>query len=95
MKNADMPAMPLSGDAYGDFAAYDGTSQTSYNPECQGLTKREHFAAMAMQGLLSNPGGPVQHNPISGTGYCNSDAGIVAAWSLEIADALLTAMEDS
>ncbi|MBS8267164.1 hypothetical protein DYI26_00245 [Halomonas litopenaei] len=86
MKNADMPAMPLSLNP-GEFAA-DGMN-------VDGLTKREHFAAMAMQGLLSNPGGPVQHNPISGTGYCNSDAGIVAVWSLEVADALLKALEDS
>ena len=43
MKNSDMPAMPLSGDAYTDFAHYDETKNTSYNPECQGLTKREHF----------------------------------------------------
>ncbi len=47
MKNADMPAMPLSGDAYQDFSNYDGTSKTSYNPGCQGLTKREMFAMNA------------------------------------------------
>jgi hypothetical protein len=49
MKNSDMPAMPLSGDAYQDFSTYDGTSKTSYNPECQGLTKREMFAMHAPQ----------------------------------------------
>ena len=54
MKNSDMPAMPLSGDAYEDFAHYDGTKNTSHNPQCQGLTKREHFAGLAMQGILSN-----------------------------------------
>jgi hypothetical protein len=43
MNNADMPAMPLSGDAYQDFAGFDGSKNTSYNPECQGLTKREQF----------------------------------------------------
>jgi hypothetical protein len=44
MNNADMPAMPLTGDAYQDFAAYDESSNSSsYNPECQGLTKREQF----------------------------------------------------
>lgn len=47
MKNSDMPAMPLTGDAYHDFSGYDGTSKTSYNPECQGLTKREMFAMNA------------------------------------------------
>lgn len=38
--NGNMPAMPLTGDAYIDYAAYDGTKNTSYNPQCQGLTKR-------------------------------------------------------
>ena len=54
MKNADNPAMPLSGDAYQDFAHYDGTPKTGYNPECQGLTKREMFAMEAMKAAISN-----------------------------------------
>jgi hypothetical protein len=48
MNNADMPAMPKglvvteSGDVYG-------------NEDSElGLTKREHFAGLAMQGLMSN-----------------------------------------
>ena len=40
MNNSDMPAMPA-----GDIL---------YHHQ-RGLTKREHFAAMAMQGILSNP----------------------------------------
>ncbi|MCE8034581.1 hypothetical protein EKK97_13850 [Billgrantia tianxiuensis] len=39
MSNADMPAMPVTQD--------QDTTRTI------GLTKREHFAAMAMQGYLS------------------------------------------
>ena len=39
MKNADMPAMPII---------------TSNGINSLGLTKREHFAAMAMQGIVSN-----------------------------------------
>jgi len=45
MNNADMPAM----------------AHMEYNPDNQpiayysGLTKREYFAALAMQGMLSNP----------------------------------------
>ncbi len=31
-----------------------------------GITLRQHFAGLAMQGLLANPGGPVQYSPISG-----------------------------
>ena len=54
MKNSSMPAMPLTGDAYQDFAGYDDLLYSGYNPECQGLTKREHFAGLAMQGILVN-----------------------------------------
>ena len=54
MDNADMPAAPLTGDAYTDFSHYDETNIfTSYNPQCQGLTKREHFAGLAMQAILT------------------------------------------
>ena len=93
MKNADMPAMPLTGDAYHDFSSYGGTSKTSYNPECQGLTKREMFAMNAMQGILSNSGGVIQGNNHTGTGWCNSSAKDLAEWSLECADALLKELE--
>ena len=87
VKNGDMPAMPLSGDAYQDFAGYDGTSKTGYNPECQGLTKREQFAAMAMQSLI-------QVEPIyEQMGYVTpSDKGM-AITAIAKADALLAALE--
>ena len=89
MNNSNNPAMPLSGDAYQDFAGYDGTSNTSFNPECQGLTKREMFAMNAMQGLLANSGGVIQANSMSGTGWCNCNSKGLAQWSVECADALL------
>lgn len=41
MNNGDMPAMPF-------LPMQDRHAKTS------GLTKREHFAAMAMQGIVSN-----------------------------------------
>ena len=53
IENKDMPAMPLNGDAYHDFERAVNYQDASYNPECQGLTKREYFAAMAMQGFCS------------------------------------------
>lgn len=93
MNNANTPAMPLSGDAYQDFSGYDGTNKTGYNPECQGLTKREMFAMHAMQGLLSNSGGVVQANCVHGTGFCNSDEVSLAQWSISCADALLKELE--
>lgn len=54
-----------------------------------GITMRQHFAAMLLQGLLANPGGPVQASPISGTYYCNTDEDVVAHWAVSQADALL------
>ena len=39
MKNSDMPAMP---------------SNHFEDDELQGLTKREHFAGLAMQGIIAN-----------------------------------------
>ncbi|MDY7116562.1 hypothetical protein RAN53_09385 [Halomonas sp. SSL-5] len=48
MKNADMPAMPS-----GIREDYNNLAQEPLN---LGLTKREFFAAMAMQGLLACPG---------------------------------------
>ena len=42
MKNADMPAAPIPRGVYNDDTA--------------GLTKREHFAGLAMQALLAHHG---------------------------------------
>ena len=52
IKNGDLPAMPI-------------TPRVDYmhikdKPYCNGLTKREQFAAMAMQGLLA--GGSYRSN---------------------------------
>lgn len=43
MSNGDMPAMPVEGGQNNGLEPYSG------------LTKREHFAAMAMQGILASP----------------------------------------
>ena len=45
IKNGDLPAMPV---------CYDARMMAAYSKgEAMGLTKREQFAAMAMQGILS------------------------------------------
>ena len=51
-----------------------------------GMTKREHFAAMAMQGLLSNP------NIVTYSGT-NDKSDRVRDMSVNYADGLLTALE--
>ena len=46
MKNADLPAMPIELNGFGQYA-----------PEAHiGLTKREMFAMSALNGMLSNRG---------------------------------------
>jgi len=76
MNNADMPAMPQSG-----TESSCGDLNSSEDWGGQGLTKREHFAAMAMQGLMSNT--EVFND-------CHSND--IAKWSVQQADALLKAL---
>lgn len=54
---------------------------------------RRHSVAHALGGLLANSGGPVQANPMSATGYANTNAADVAAWAYELADAMLRERE--
>lgn len=86
MKNADMPAMPVSNDELASALELGADGS-------KGLTKREMFAMNAMQGILSNSGGVIQGNNYSGTGWCNSSADDLAKWSIDCADALLKELE--
>jgi hypothetical protein len=45
-----------------------------------GLTKREYFAAMAMQGMCANPD------------YTRNSPSVIAEWSVKQADALIEAL---
>ena len=49
MKNADLPAMPIG----------EQIDSVFMNPLCNGLTKREYFAAMAMQGYIAGGGSDI------------------------------------
>lgn len=90
MKNADMPAAPMTN----ENGAPQHYSSLGIHEGCvTGLTKREMFAMHAMQGILSNSGGVIQANSMSGTGWCNCDASGLAKWSLDCADALLAELE--
>lgn len=81
MNNSSNPAMPLSGDAYRDFSDYNGEKNTSYNSECQGLTKRE-MMAMHIIGHLAN-----------GTAGYDEQVKRKANVAVEYADELLRALE--
>lgn len=72
IKNGDLPAMPIELSGFGQFA-----------PEAHaGLTKREQFAAMAMQGLIS-----------SGMDWTLFDHRDVSEQAVIMADSLLKELE--
>ena len=52
MDNGNLPAHPLTGDAYLDLNG-GAMAEGSFEPG-MGMTKREAFAMAAMQGLLAN-----------------------------------------
>jgi hypothetical protein len=72
MNNADMPAMPI----------FDNEAKLCIvrNPDngktclAAGLTKREHFAGLAMQGLLSNSGLRLTNGEFIGKAVTCADA---------------------
>ena len=74
MKNADMPAMPST--TWDN--EFDKVAEQS-----DGLTKREHFAAMAMQGLVVKDEFCIEDETVE----------IMASWSVKCADALLKELE--
>lgn len=74
IKNGDLPANPIS---------YDTRMMAAYSKgEAMGLTKREYFAALAMQGILSN-----------GVDFTLHDDKDVASAAVLHADLLLTELE--
>jgi hypothetical protein len=58
----------------------------------QGLTKRELFAAMALQGFCANPA-VFATNPMSGWNLVNCDEEQLAKYCNKMADALLSALD--
>jgi hypothetical protein len=73
MTNPTESAFPTWSRLYGEKPELDG----------DGLTKREHFAAMAMQGQLSNPAILERHG---------LEAKDVAKTAVDFADALIAAL---
>lgn len=82
MSTATLPAFPHIDTRHGSMP--DG-GQVFF-----GLTKREYFAGLAMQGLLANPGGPIQANASNGWSLTNCTREQVAGAALRFADALLS-----
>ena len=75
IKNGDLPANPV---------CYDARMMAAYSKgEAMGLTKREYFAALAMQGMLNGM-------------MCNADSrhlALISEKSVKAADALLAELE--
>ena len=76
MNNGNQPAMAqqVTLDAYGYI-----TVASDHDTDYMGLTKREHFAGLAMQGMLAY--------------YGNVDADNCASYAVEYTQALLKALE--
>jgi hypothetical protein len=74
MNNADMPAMPIG----------EQIDTCHLNAPCNGLTKREHFAGLAMQGLC---------HAADSEGTWAHDADTVAIAATNYADALLAELD--
>jgi len=79
MNNKDMPAMLVD-----QPIAHIERSVGSANEFSNGLTKREHFAGLAMQGMMSNS------NLNGGQGW---DGIEISSLAVQAADSLLKALE--
>jgi len=85
MENKDKPVYPLQSEGYpsNEQAIDESTSQLI------GLTKREYFAGLAMQSLISNPN---IKRPRENDEWKN-DLKTFSRVAVEYADALLTALD--
>lgn len=73
--------------SYNDCGEMIDTQTSNSSGISRGLTKREHFASIAMQGLLANPNGGMQEN--NATTYVPE---LISKLALLHADALITAL---
>jgi len=85
MNNADKTAMPTESRKVFTGNDLSGNSVYELRAYSNGLTKREHFAGLAMQGILANK----QYNPPR-----RAKAELMADDAVFFADALLAALED-
>ena len=88
MLNSDMPAMPCIEKIHPDVIAQAKASggRIVHEITYAGLSKREHFAAMAMQGLLCSP------TLNNGDGVTGLEISLLAVGA---ADALLKALDNA
>lgn len=87
MKNADKPINPIV-NQHG-FVSHQSLLEKDKYQVLQGLTKREYFAAMAMQGLITAEADRIMGEKITS----DNAVDIITKRSIQYADALLTALE--
>jgi hypothetical protein len=58
-----------------------------------GTSFRADAAKHILAGLCANPGGPLQHNPMSGWGFCNCSPSDVVGLAVEMADELIAQLK--
>ena len=86
MRNKDLPAMPLTDYTLTEVQVIDeGGAEVPVYIKAHGLSKREHMAAMAMQGICSNS----EYIPTEDYHYSN-----VAEDAVQHADALLKELDN-
>lgn len=83
MNNSDMPAMPCQGSINRDSDEPQPYQFGNNDFVFQGVTKREHFAGLAMQGMLQNP----MHNDHS--------IDTIVSMACDTADALIEHLENT
>lgn len=81
MNNSDMPANSTS------FEVSSRYEEGYYDQVALGLTKREHFAGLAMQHIL------MQYNPFEQGDFDSSDYSVVVKNAVGLADALLEELD--
>lgn len=92
MKNSDMPAAPIFNE--NGYPQVARVTLDNNEPQCSGLTKREHFAGLAMQAMLSNPN-VIGFSQSCGWDLVNCSKEQLSQTCINHADALLAELEKS
>lgn len=88
MKNADKPAYPTEADLRFDKGVTELIESRGGTPFFYGLTKREYFAAMAMQSVI-----PTYMNMSVPLDDVNLPCRLAAQWAIKFSDELLKQLE--
>jgi len=91
MSRATKTAERVPADDGGPAFPVEHRTSTGYVKQEFGISLRDYFAAKALQGLCSNPGGPIQSSAQSGWALVNCNESNVAGTAYWLADAMLRA----